>query len=287
MGRLESSHSLWNMYDILPNKKSCKMVSYIPQYRAIQKPSASSNVSLIYILFNTLSALEQFTILVEHAMFPSEVLTGVMHNPPTTGDWLNIAQVTVVLVMSLALFIKCIRCLPTTEPKAASLAILTQFVLITVVPLATQACFQWANPKAHEGMTATIVCMFLTMHGFVVNPLVSAGVVWSYSWARAAQRQRPPRPGLSRRTLWMQALVFALVGFSWAGRLTVNSSGMKPVTAWIYWYQTAGWATVNNLLFAFVQGGLFFHALKEHRAAGAELTEDKIGLLSVASVESV
>jgi hypothetical protein len=79
------------------------VVSYIPQYRAIQKPSASSNVSLIYILFNTLSALEQFTILVEHAMFPSEVLTGVMHNPPTTGDWLNIAQVTVVLVMSLAL----------------------------------------------------------------------------------------------------------------------------------------------------------------------------------------
>lgn len=134
-------------------------------------------------------------------------------------------------------------------------------MLITVVPLATQACFQWANPKAHEGMTATIVCMFLTMHGFVVNPLVSAGVVWSYSWARAAQRQRPPRPGLSSRTLWMQALVFALVGFSWAGRLTVNSSGMKPVTAWVYWYQTAGWATVNNLLFAFVQGGLFFHAL--------------------------
>ncbi|KAI0171452.1 hypothetical protein BJ166DRAFT_589518 [Pestalotiopsis sp. NC0098] len=260
------------------------VASYIPQYRAVQKPASSSNISLLYILFNTISALEQFTILVQHAMFPSEVLTGVMHNPPTSGDWLNIAQVTVVLVMSLSLFIKCLRSLPATEPKAASLAILLEFVLVTLVPLATQACFGAVSPKADEGMTATVVCMFLTMHGFVVNPLVTAGFAWSYFFQRAALRQRPQRGaagGLSNRTLWVQALVFMVVGFSWAGRLTVNLTGMKPIASWVYWYQTAGWATVNNLLFAGVQGGLFYHAVKEHRGPAAEDSEDKIGLLAV------
>ena len=87
-------------------------------------------------------------------------------------------------------------------------------------------------------------------------------------------RSEPSLGALSISGLWIQALIFALVGVSWMFRLTMPAEfwRMQPIRAVTTWFQLVGWAAVNNLVFAFVQAVLFFMARSKGLAAsqGAE-----------------
>ena len=79
------------------------VISFIPQYRHILSRGDCNGISLYYILFNLISATEQFTFGLHFVVDNMEVMDSIIGTPPTTGDWLNFAQFTVVWLCHLAL----------------------------------------------------------------------------------------------------------------------------------------------------------------------------------------
>jgi hypothetical protein len=77
--------------------------SFIPQYRRIVLKGNGNGISLYYILFNLVSATEQFTLGLHIVVDNRMVFDSVISTPPTAGDWLNFAQFTVVWLCHLAL----------------------------------------------------------------------------------------------------------------------------------------------------------------------------------------
>lgn len=73
------------------------LASFIPQIRLLVQRRNSSGISPYYVLFNLISATEQFAIsfyfIVDRMEEPPDVFT---NEPLQTGDWLNLAQVTLV-----------------------------------------------------------------------------------------------------------------------------------------------------------------------------------------------
>lgn len=63
----------------------------------------STDISLYYILFNLISATEQFTLGFYYVVSHSQDTGFFVSDPRNTGDWLNLAQLTVVWLMSLVL----------------------------------------------------------------------------------------------------------------------------------------------------------------------------------------
>lgn len=78
-------------------------MSFIPQFRRIISRDDCIGISLWYILFNLISATEQFTFGLHFVVDNMEIVDSVINTPPTTGDWLNFAQFTLVWVCHLTL----------------------------------------------------------------------------------------------------------------------------------------------------------------------------------------
>lgn len=77
--------------------------SYLPQLHRIWVHGNCQGISLSYLLLNLISATEQFTIgffiLVNHKGGTDLFV----ETPITTGDWLNLAQLTLVWALHLLL----------------------------------------------------------------------------------------------------------------------------------------------------------------------------------------
>lgn len=78
-------------------------ISFLPHFLRIFKNKDSKGVSLYYVLFNLLSATEQFTLGFFYALDPIEEPDFFVDSPRTAGDWLNFAQLSVVWIMSVLL----------------------------------------------------------------------------------------------------------------------------------------------------------------------------------------
>jgi uncharacterized protein with PQ loop repeat len=85
-------------------------ISFVPQLRLLWVRRSSAGISPCYVLFNLISATELFTIsfyfLVNHVE-PADVF---IHEPPAVGDWLNLAQLALVWVLWLAVYVFIFRC---------------------------------------------------------------------------------------------------------------------------------------------------------------------------------
>lgn len=77
------------------------LVSFLPELRDIWVRKDSTGISLYYVLFNLISATEQFT-LGFFLLFTNDSDVFI-HDPINTGDWLNLAQLTVAWLMFLVL----------------------------------------------------------------------------------------------------------------------------------------------------------------------------------------
>jgi hypothetical protein len=60
-------------------------------------------ISLGYLLLNLISATEQFTLEFFILVNNTEQADFLIETPPTTGDWLNLAQFTIVWALHLLL----------------------------------------------------------------------------------------------------------------------------------------------------------------------------------------
>lgn len=69
------------------------LASFFPQVRRLQARHDGSGISLPYTLFNLVVAAEQLTVSLHLvAVDYKHTAEGLVHHPPTAGDWLNVAQ---------------------------------------------------------------------------------------------------------------------------------------------------------------------------------------------------
>ncbi|GKT78474.1 hypothetical protein ColTof4_10897 [Colletotrichum tofieldiae] len=83
------------------------VTSYLPQYHRLREQGHCDGLSLFYVLFNLISATEQFTIglflNVNDNGFPRPDV--FVNNPATVGDWLNFGQLALVWLCSLLMWV--------------------------------------------------------------------------------------------------------------------------------------------------------------------------------------
>ncbi|KAL3427580.1 ATP synthase F0 [Phlyctema vagabunda] len=240
------------------------LISFLPQIQRIVRKKSSVDISLTYILLNTISATEQFTLgfyLIAIHGHDADFFVG---DPRNLGDWLNLTQLVVVWLASLVLFAVCLVYAPSSAPKARAVAIYVAFLLISVVPLFVSAL------KPGEGEDERwIDAIFYGVHSMLVNPLVTLGAAASlcFQWQEAA--------ALSSTGLAAQAVVFAAVALSWISRVRfleyVGDEGRFPFVAW---YQLVSWAVVDNGIFALVQAVLF--CLAKRHPSGLSVEDEPL-----------
>jgi hypothetical protein len=81
------------------------LASFLPQIRLLLQRGNTTGLSLYYLLFNLISATEQFALsfyFIVNRVEPADVFT---HEPPTVGDWLNLAQTTAIFLAWLVMYV--------------------------------------------------------------------------------------------------------------------------------------------------------------------------------------
>lgn len=103
--------------------------------------------------------------------------------------------------------------------------------------------------------------LYISYHMFFISPITT--ILGLISMVLQAQESLS-RTSLGALSLWglgTQACVFTLVGCAWLVRFPdVGLDGIIEVP--IRWFLYAGWAAVDNLIFAIVQAVLFYIAWK-------------------------
>ncbi|KAK0100218.1 hypothetical protein ONS95_008556, partial [Cadophora gregata] len=79
------------------------LLSFFPQLQRIVRTKSSRDISLAYVLLNTIAATEQFALgfyfIATHNLDSDFFVSA----PRNLGDWLNLAQLTIVWAMFLIL----------------------------------------------------------------------------------------------------------------------------------------------------------------------------------------
>ena len=121
-----------------------------------------------------------------------------------------------------------------------------------------------------EGWFSSI---FMGIHQMFISPVATLIAVAALVAQAREIMGRNSSGALSITGLALQAIVFTLVGISWFFRFRITDEEfwrMNPTRAAIRWYQMVGWATINNLVFAFVQAVLLLVALGQGRTGHDE-----------------
>jgi hypothetical protein len=67
-----------------------------------------------------------------------------------------------------------------------------------------------------------------------------------------------------------QALMHVILAVSWLRLVRIPSDGSRGWKFLFNWYNLFGWAPVDNVVFAIVQGRLFWSALQERKKLAVE-----------------
>ncbi|KAF2281487.1 uncharacterized protein EI97DRAFT_410356 [Westerdykella ornata] len=244
------------------------VVSFVPQtYRTITRAN-SSGISTYYLLFNLISTIEQFTL----AFFYIENNFGdpefFVHSPINAGDWLNLAQEAVVVILWLTLFVICLYLPSDHLDGSAKFAITTYiaFLLISVVPLFIDAM----DPKTWEDRKWPMA-LFLGIHSLYLSWIITAFNIAAFYYQAKQILSRPPQDqALAQVRLAIQAFVFAFMAVSWIGRVRFpyEEMGGFPWAQLSTWYELVGWAAVDRGIFALGQAVLLW-MVKRRGASGS------------------
>lgn len=136
------------------------------------------------------------------------------------------------------------------------------FTLTSLMPVVVEAYlpFKSSSPYLDRQRLAAYIA---TLHHSYLTPLITIlSFVSLFPQARETLSRSSPG-SLSTRGLAIQAAVFALVAVYWPFRIQTTRD-VWPPRSWgdlVTWYQLVGWAVVDNCIFAFVQGILFWIAV--------------------------
>jgi hypothetical protein len=130
------------------------------------------------------------------------------------------------------------------------------FLLISVAPILVESTL----PPSGSGDTmkdrSWLSAVYLFTHAYIINPFITfLAVAALFPQVRELQSS-PDLGAISVTGLVMQAFTFAIVAVGWSLRLQLPLSEFRQRD----WYPLVGWATVDNLVFAVVQGMLWWIA---------------------------
>ncbi|KAH6842748.1 hypothetical protein B0I37DRAFT_382728 [Chaetomium sp. MPI-CAGE-AT-0009] len=245
-------------------------VSFLPQLRLLYLRKDSSGISLFYVLFNLIVATELFTIsfycLVNYST-EEQLPQAFVRDPPDIGDFINLAQFSLVWVLWLVIFIACLTCRsnPDHGRRITVSAMYIFFLLMSVIPVFVDALTESGRDPYHKWGLA----LFGGVHVMFVNPVINIlGFAALYAQARSILA-RPAGSGLgalSLGSLAAQAIVFALLAPSWLGRLYFPWDELEPevgnsAAALKVWFELVGFVPFDHAVFAVAQLVLFWLAV--------------------------
>ncbi|KAL3463732.1 hypothetical protein BJX64DRAFT_287199 [Aspergillus heterothallicus] len=243
--------------------------SFYPQIRCIQLRNSTHGISSAYILFNLINATEHFTIL--FALLVNSGGDVLIHEPPTTGDWLNLCHFFAVWMGCLVLFGQAIHSLHANpHRKLILLAIYIQYLCISIFPEVIDAITtpeETRKQRPPTGERNWILGLFLSTHAMTVLPLSAvlriAGFIDQSRLILRRRRGQQPSSVLSLAGLAYQAVVFALGSGLWVLRVQqpVPRMPMRRPVDWMYWYHVIGWPVVDDAVYALGQWSLFWYAV--------------------------
>jgi hypothetical protein len=153
------------------------------------------------------------------------------------------------------------------------------FVVISLVPTIAEQLIDFSSDTMSDHDVFDVLYVMMPM--FVLGPIVQIlGFVALCAQAIGIKSRSPgTQDALSVKGLLVQAVVFLLVGLSFLWRLRIPEDE-EWSGYWLAdlrrWYWRVGSATLNNLIFAVVQGVLAWIAWR-YKGDGGEIGEDAAG----------
>ncbi|PIG88064.1 hypothetical protein AARAC_001586 [Aspergillus arachidicola] len=245
--------------------------SFRPQLHLLHQIGDSTGVSLAYLLCNVISATEQLTISFCY-MFNAQSSDPFVHNPPNAGDWLDFLQFAVTWCLSSTLFLFGVFHSPARLGRKAfivDITFLSLSLLAAILYVLANLC------GANYGSQDWEYSILLGSHLIFVNPMVTLLAIAALP-AQLRELKRHGHAALSLTGLASQAATFTVLGLSWVYRARLDYNLSDVFRTWgsfTSWYQLVGWAAVDHLVFAVMQGILFFVVLGRKRTVTAKRGE--------------
>ncbi|KAI1392301.1 uncharacterized protein F4822DRAFT_123948 [Hypoxylon trugodes] len=234
------------------------VASFIPQYSRILSRGDCSRISPYYVLFNFIVATEQLTISLHFIIVNDAIMDNIVHTPPVAGDWLNLAQFSTVWVCQLILFGLYLRYSSLTRTnKYWMIVVYIAYFLISGVPVIIESTLIPPSSGSSFNESWWYSVVFFYIHSVFINPVITALAIASLFPQRKELLLYQEIGALSPTGLVAQTTIFTIVAFLWIVRIPLPW-GVR-FTAW---YQVVGWAAVDNLIFALVQGILCWESRK-------------------------
>ncbi|KAL2823010.1 hypothetical protein BJX63DRAFT_3611 [Aspergillus granulosus] len=287
-------------------------ISFLPQLHLIWRRREASGISLSYVLFNLVAATEQFALNYGFINLTT-ANDGIFfaHDPPTFGDWLNLAQTLLFLVLCLVYLALCL-CFPSesnSTQKRFILRIYIAYVLFAIIPLFICAIFRLDDTNNTAWYDFPVVLTF-NPHILWMNYIGTIlATVAMYLQAKVILRPDPseksslvasqlgtPHGSLSLFGLAIQCVLFIVLAISWIFRVVfplplLDSASWRDFDVLKVWYELVGSIAVDNAVFGIGQGILLFLAMRREKRDGkygvrAGLSAEKEPLLQEDRVAS-
>jgi hypothetical protein len=248
-------------------------------------------ISLPYLLLNLISATEQLTIDFFLFFNSSHGSDYFIEKPPTIGDWLNFAQLTLVWALHLLLyariptqclykvsldpnnnsFIICLCFSSNTHIayKLILVAIYGLFAYISIAPVFIDALIPDFYVPRDDQYRNWVEGLFGGLHMLCIHPVVTILSIVALPFQARAIRALPAGnlKAVSLSGFLVQGVVFGVVAISWTMRVKSEGNwfndGIPYAMYWYLlfdWYLLVGWAAIDNGIFALMQIWLFFLA---------------------------
>lgn len=260
----------------------------------------SSGISAYYILFNLVAATEQFTII--FCFLVNNTVGGdlIVHTPPTTGDWINFMQMSLLWILLLTVYVRVQprRCqllflinlcsfvltlhyLPRDDlvHKGTALVIFIAFLLVSVIPELIDVIV--GGPYDTNPDREFLLVWFGIPHITFINPVVTLSIIASFI-IQIRRSLREKSLCLSVRILATQAVVFACLGASWFFRVLWPSSRIPAFfdSPFMEWYRQIGWPAVDHLIFSLGQAILCYITWRRTNGRTHSLSREREPLLN-------
>jgi len=218
---------------------------------------SSVGLSISSILMATLVAQAQTMTMYILLKAPPEKRSDTpIATPPSTRDWLNIAQILTQWICSLILFAMVIF-LPssTTTPVPSVLSTKVLAVMLWILhTLLFVFVIEMSGGQPNDPWN-----LFNMMRGFnaqIINPFFTFIAVTAFFVQVRAMPVAGDPNVCSKLTLGLQCSTFFLLAISWPFRLIPPyfERGYKVPAKRGPWYRWVGWASVNNAIIAIGQG---------------------------------
>jgi hypothetical protein len=225
------------------------LFSFAPQFQHLRARQTSSGISTRYTLLQLICATEQFAIALFLALHAHK-FEYVVHKPRTAGDAINLAQTTVLALAWLGVA-GAVLYIPSAHRdmgRVAAVAIFVVYVLTSIGPVVFVAALM--------GPDDDVLCDYFGAVWYVAHAVLFSPIVLCFGLLAPVLQVLEMRgwawDALHVKGLAVQSGVFLVVGIAWIGRIRYPYEKVNELSwrALLTWFESGGWASVYNVVFA-------------------------------------